>query len=138
MLNIDYKLSDGSFHKAFGGFWLKDLTLYPISKTHIRAVLDFPDLFNRKKPDLVNIFKKYNEKIGLEGKAREEIIIDLVSEDWIRIRHYFKPRDYWSIQCADLELQKKEIDIFLTYASNKFEFRGNEIFKINGNPIKIV
>lgn len=97
-------------------FWLNGSTLYPISRTHIRAVLDAPDIFCRDKTDLVATYKKHKEKIGFEGKARKEIIRQLVNEGWIRIRFYDHPERYLRIQCREPEDQKKEIEMFLQYA----------------------
>jgi len=52
--------------------------IYPVKITHIRFILDNPDMFKTTKIDLLEIYKKYNEKIGWEGKAREEIMTKII------------------------------------------------------------
>ena len=55
MITRNTLLNDGLEDST--GFWYKDFTLYPIAKTHVRAVLDFPDLFSWDKTNLVKLFR---------------------------------------------------------------------------------
>ena len=114
MITVNTLLNDGFLLST--GFWYKDAVLYPISRTHIRGVLDFPELFSRDKSFLLDTYRKYSEKIGFEGRARGEIITTLVDEGWIRIRLYEKPNRYLRIQCKNPEQQNTEIQEFLDYA----------------------
>ncbi len=62
---------------------------------HISQVIKYPEKFGWTKPELQAVYAKFNEKFGMEGKAREEIITDIVRKGFIRIRLY--PNRYWSI-----------------------------------------
>jgi len=53
---------------------------------HIEHVISNPSYFNLKPEYLEEVYKKYDEKIPSEGKAREEIMIELMKKGWIRIR----------------------------------------------------
>lgn len=132
MLKIDDRFSEGCPEGA-SAFWLKGSMLYPIGETHISAVLDDPGLFGRELEELVKIFRRHNEKIGLEARARREIILDLVSEGWIRIRHYERPQNYWTIQCRDAEEQKDVISAFIGYAEKHYGLREDDEVRVNGH-----
>lgn len=132
MISVDSRMNNGEFLST--GFWLKGAVLYPISKTHIRAVLDFPELFSREKSDLLKTYKKHNEKIGFEGKAREEIIFGLLQDGWVRIRHYFKPRDYWTIHSGETGIRKPKIDLFFRFGYEYLGITIDDRILVNGEP----
>lgn len=64
-------------------------------KSHIQMIIDKPAKFGYTRDKIESIYKRYNEPMGKEGKAREDIIKDVVSKGFIRIRLY--PNQYWSI-----------------------------------------
>jgi hypothetical protein len=118
-------------------FWVKNGTIYEVERTHIRFVLDNPELFNRKKEELVSVFATYGEKIGFEGKAREEIIRSLVGEGWIRIRHYIRPKDYWSIHCTPEADMQDEIEPILAELHSRGYITAYDTITINGAEYKL-
>ena len=65
--------------------------------THIRLILDKPAKFGLKKSDIIKTYEKYGEKRGIEGRARTEIMSDLMRKGWIRVR-YIPKQDMWTIQ----------------------------------------
>lgn len=69
---------------------------------HIKSVINDPDLYGYTKADIQKIYKKYGEKLGTEGKAREEIIVDLVRRNWIRMRHYLGKGEFISLNVKQL------------------------------------
>jgi len=81
------------------GFFLSPLgKLVPVdsSGTHIGTVISNPKAF-KISPDLIkSVYKKNREKVGTEGKSRDEILKGLTTTGWIRLRRY--PNRYWSIQ----------------------------------------
>lgn len=80
------------------GFWYKEGQLFELDGgTHIKHVIANLSVFHLDNEKVIEVFNKYCERIGSEGKAREEIIRLVTQNGWIRIRHYLKP-DYWSIQ----------------------------------------
>lgn len=71
-------------YKAF--FIFPNNKIVECNTSHIRFILDNPELFNTTKQDLINIYTEYNEPIGHEGKARERIFSNLINQGFIRIR----------------------------------------------------
>lgn len=100
------------------GYWVKNNKIIEVTDTtHIDFILRHPEDFNITSDDEVEkTFKKYNEKIGVEGKAREEIIKRVATSGWIRVRHYVKGQDYWSIQFDKFNLRKSAIKNFIEWA----------------------
>ena len=72
--------------------------LYDAGQTHIRYVLDHPDLFSRDKEDLTAVYKKFKEPISWEGKARMEILLSLLRDGWIRVRYYSIRNEGWTLE----------------------------------------
>jgi len=71
--------------------------LVPVKTTHISEIIDNPECYGLTKEYIENAYKKHNEKLRIEGKAREEIMRELVNKGWIRIRYYPK-HDSYSIE----------------------------------------
>ena len=112
------------------GFWIKNNKIVDISATtHIGYIIDNPEIFNTTSNAIDLIYKRFDEKIGIEGKAREEIIKMVASYGWIRVRHYFKPKDYWSIQFDKFILKQVSIKSFLEWAvhEGKVMYRDEEL-----------
>ncbi len=71
-----------------------------VTGKHISDVLQHPAKFGVSRNEMEALHIKYNEKLGLEGKAREEILVGLIRKGWIRIRRY--PNTGWSINISEL------------------------------------
>ena len=82
--------------------------------THVRTVLDYPEKFGFSKQYLLDIYSKYKEKLGIEGKAREEILTELLDKGWIRVRFY-PTKSFWSIQLKRID--KKIENILYKFAN---------------------
>lgn len=78
---------------------------------HISEIIKNPKAFGYTSEQLKDIFTKEGEKFGVEGKAREKIILDLFKKGWIRIRRYFRP-DRWTVNVPNL---KNKIKDYLQY-----------------------
>ena len=107
-----------------GGYWAHGTTVYEVSGSHhIQFIVEHPDLFNLTIDEIKSIFNKNGEEFQTaatrEGKAREEIIKLVAQDGWIRVRHYIKPRDYWSIQCDRVKLRKENLRDFVNWALDK-------------------
>jgi len=57
-------------------------------KKHIDFVVENPEKFNITKEEIKKLYEKYNEKIGTEGKARQDIILNVIKNGFIRVRKY--------------------------------------------------
>jgi hypothetical protein len=66
---------------------------------HIVSVIANPVKFGYTKEDIVNRYQKYGETLGKEGKAREEIMVELMKKNWIRLR-YIPRGDMWTAQLS--------------------------------------
>lgn len=62
--------------------------IVPVSDSHIATVINSPETFGLTLDEIKSKFDEYGEKLGQEGIAREQIILDLIKKGWIRIRKY--------------------------------------------------
>jgi hypothetical protein len=73
--------------------------LIHVSDCHIATVIADPDLFGLTREEIEAVYKEYGERIGVEGKARREILLRIIADGWIRIRRY---RQHWSVTAQGL------------------------------------
>lgn len=73
---------------------------------HITKVLEKPEKFGLNREAIEFIHKFYNERIGQEGKAREQILISLINQGWIRIRKYGDR--FWTVNVNKMTRKIKE------------------------------
>ncbi len=66
---------------------------------HITEVIKSPGAFELTEEEIRSVYEKYNEPFGIEGKAREEIILELIRKGWIRARRYTRP-DRWTVNLS--------------------------------------
>lgn len=74
-----------------------------VHQSHINTVILDPPMFGITTQRIESIYAKYNESLGIEGSAREEILCELIMRGWIRLRRYIKPREQWSVTVNDLD-----------------------------------
>lgn len=103
------------------GYWAKmgnsGLEVFDVSsETHIKFIIENPELFNLTSEKIENTYKEFNEPLNLEGKAREALIVYSLQVGWVRVRHYVGKNDYWSLQCDDTKTRKKELKAFVYWA----------------------
>jgi len=99
------------------GYWIKGNKIIDVSDTsHINFILQHPQDFNLTKERILDTYNKYGEKLGVEGRARDEIIKKVSRAEWIRVRHYIEQRDYWSIQFDKFDTRKRTIRNFVEWA----------------------
>jgi hypothetical protein len=97
------------------GYWVRGNKILDMGQSHIRYVIDNSEAFGLTKDYVEDVYAKYNESLGVEGKAREELIKRVSSNGWVRVRHYVGKRDYWSIQCDDIDKRIKTIKNFVEH-----------------------
>lgn len=83
----------------------------PVSTNHIDVVIKNPKKFGLTTDVIEKTYEKYNERMGQEGKAREEIIINLLNKGFIRIRRY---KNQYSLNIG--KMTKKIKDILFDWA----------------------
>lgn len=127
---VNRKLTEGGvLHDAY---WMKIDDVYDVDRSHIRFILDNPEKFEFTKEELRDIYKSYGEKIGQEGKAREHIIKEAARRGWIRVRHYKKPQDYWSIQFDNYRKRRRSVERFIDYALENLGMNMNDAIAVIG------
>jgi len=104
-----------------GGFWIKETTVYHTLivdigfHSHIRYLIRNHSAFQISKATIEKTYAKYNERMGFEGCAREELMITALTNGWIRVRHHLSPYDHWIIQCDGLKERKVIIERFINW-----------------------
>ncbi len=74
--------------------------------THIRQVVNNPKVFGIKRDWIEQVYKKYNEPVGTEGSAREEIMKFIFKKGFIRIRLYIN--QFWSVTLYNFNRKAKK------------------------------
>lgn len=92
--------------------------IIPVSGTagsnHITVVTTKPELFGVTEEYLKGVYEKYDEPYRSEGRARGEIILDLVRKGWIRIRRY--RNQHWSV---NVHRETKKVKDYIFDWANK-------------------
>ena len=79
-----------SFPKA-SAYWISpNGRIVSVDTKHINMIIDNPDAFGLTSTEVEAMYTQENEKMGIEGIAREKIIMDLVRKGWIRLRKYLR------------------------------------------------
>ena len=104
--------------------------VYDVKDTHIIFVSEKPSLFKTSVDKMKKLYDKYDEKFpNQEGKARIEIMTDIVKRGWIRTR--FRPREgAWVAETWKWGTREKKALInWVKYETNgkKVQFRINFI-----------
>jgi len=73
-----------------------------VNTSHIDMVFDKPELFGLSLQLLQSVYDIYNEQYRSEGKARDEILLMLFKQGWIRARRYLRPYR-WSINVSSID-----------------------------------
>lgn len=111
-------------------FWYKMGDSRGVDSTHISDVIANPSVYGLTREQIDEIYARHGEKIGQEGDAREEVIRSIVGGGWMRIRHYRKPKDFWSLTVRNADDQRKMIDTFLLYAVDDMTLGLNDELQI--------
>jgi len=78
-------------------YWVSPFgDMLSVKSTHIDVVIKNPEVFGITHAYIKGVYKKYRETVGLEGKARDEIVEDLINKRWMRIR-YDRSQDYYIV-----------------------------------------
>jgi len=104
-------------------YWITpDGKLIAVKTTHIDEVIITPEIFGLKIEDIKALYEKYAEPLGLEGKAREEIMKNLILQGWIRIR--WKPKEWsYTVQMHRNEKTETNFKNWLESLDSKPDFK---------------
>ncbi len=96
------------FDKAEAYWIAPDGKFMAVQINHINTVIDKPEFFGILLSEIQEIYNEESEEMGIEGKARERIILSLVRKGFIRIRYYRK-RSSWTINVHSLSYKGMNI-----------------------------
>jgi hypothetical protein len=99
-----------------------------VSTRHINDIIDHPTKFGETKDTVFDAYKKYDERVGIEGKAREEIIERILQRGFARVRFNMR-QQRWSIQVYKLNDKMQD---------NIFEWAHDAIKQRNVSPESMV
>jgi hypothetical protein len=92
-------------------FILRSGEIVRVEKRHILTVVADPEPYGETKESLQQRFDQHGQGMesNVEGKAREEVLLRVISRNIIRIRKNQHPRNqHWSIQLWKLTKERKE------------------------------
>lgn len=105
------------------GYWYNTNTGEVIdvsASRHIQAVVSTPEKFSISKVYIVERYQHHQEPLGFEGKARIEILQEIVKNtDWVRIREYEDRENYRVVVDCNSPYQK---DLVLSKFNFPFEY----------------
>jgi len=108
-------------------FWYKNGKIIEVRGYHIHDIIGNADKFGITREEIEALYKKHNEHMGQEGKAREEIMNRVIKDGWIRIRQYItKNGNSWSINFNSYTKQKKDIQNLISYLALDKQIMKNE------------
>lgn len=97
--------------------------ILPVTDKHINIIVDNPLAFGLTMSQVEAIYAEHDETVGHEGKAREQIIIELVKQGWIRVRNYIR-QNKWSVNIGRLNDKNKDM----------IKYFADEMMKIGYSP----
>lgn len=77
-----------------------------VSPSHISCVIAHPQAFSLTEARIKDTYDQHGEGLGQEGKAREALILEVLTRGWIRVRKY---NNYWSITVHQLRGITKDL-----------------------------
>ena len=94
-------------NKKFEAYWLNPHgAIIGIHTTHIDYITSHPSIFNTTKNAILKLYKRFGERLGQEGDAREKLMIGAIKKGWIRIR--YTDRHGWIAQTYSMDKKDKE------------------------------
>lgn len=95
-MRINKLLNENQFavNKWAAGGWITPSGDYTETTIHVHDIIQDPTKFGFTSDFVADMYAKYNERMGSEGRAREELIKLSLQRGWIRFRRY---KNYWSL-----------------------------------------
>ena len=88
---------------VYEAYWMKpDKTILAVTDRHIVEIVVSPEKFGLTKAAVDKAYRKFHEKPGSEGNAREYLMSSLIAAGWIRAR-FVRQQDIWTFQVQDRE-----------------------------------
>ena len=98
------------------GFFFKNGKIKQVEGTHINSVTKDCRTFGLTPDEVQAAYKKYKEPIGLEGRARGDLMLKIIKNGWIRVRETYDGQgNCFTIQFDDFVRQKKDLQKLINY-----------------------
>ena len=92
----------------YHAYWISPSgEIMPVETHHVTDFLRYPEVFGLTRDDVLSSYQKYGERLGIEGKAREELILGAMKKGWIRLRYNQKAQS-WTAQLSGFTDRQKE------------------------------
>jgi hypothetical protein len=110
--------------KKWDAYWISpEGFILGVGKKHINEIISEPSAFGFDRDYVEAVYKGHGEKLGMEGRARQELMRELLLKGWIRIR-YSQRNDSFVVQC--FQLRKRQKDYLLQWAYDEIHYRRRE------------
>lgn len=89
-------------------YWISpDGDIYLVPKKHINFIAENLEMFGIFQKGFVELFEKFGEPSGFEGKARNEVMTDAIRQGWVRLR--YNPNNHsWTIELRNFDIKTKQ------------------------------
>lgn len=115
------------------GYWIKGSEVVDVSaSSHVRAIIADPEYFGMTMKEVLSSYRKFGEKLGVENRARLELVTRAIVNGHVRLRHYYKP-DHWEVQFKDWEGSKATVLEFMSVLLGKREIYLEDSLLLIGN-----
>jgi len=74
--------------------------------THINQIIKSPKSFGLTERYIRNVYEKFGEPMSLEGKAREQIMLEVIKDGFVRIR--LVPNRFWLVNANKYDRKLKK------------------------------
>ena len=78
-----------------------------VNQSHIACVIKCPERFGWSHEKIEAVFRRFGERLGLEGLARKEILTDVIQKGWIRFRRY---KEHWAVTLNRFEGKEEMLE----------------------------
>lgn len=130
-----YKKPSNKRYLRLNGYWVspKGQVIDIGSDNHIDKIIENPIRYNISSRFIKSEHEKYGERIGQEGDARDNIMIKVLKDGWIRVR---ARRNFVSVQVWDFDRKTiRNLESFATEGYdegfNGYHIAPNEVFKVS-------
>ncbi len=96
--------------KSANAYWLSPFNyIQKVETSHIAYVIVHAKEFDLTIDYIKKKYVEHNEKFGFEGKARQEILLELIKNGWVRARYNESRTAYgWTFELWELDQVMKE------------------------------
>lgn len=115
------------------GFFAKGTEIIEIRGSHVAYLLEHPENFNMDREWMLEQYREFGEPIGFEGKARAEILIQAMSDGWVRIRESFsKEGGRWTFEFYTWASRRDTVRHFVRWARIGRAIQMFDVIELNG------